>query len=64
MTDDQTLRRFNKTAEKWRDLGPKGIDPEFGAGLVDSYQAMLSLVSDAVGQGTVGTAAAPGETRQ
>ncbi len=26
-----------------RDLGPKGIDPQFGAGLVDAYQAILSL---------------------
>ncbi len=22
-----------------RDLGPKGVDPQFGAGLVDAYQA-------------------------
>jgi Subtilase family len=26
-----------------RDLGPKGIDPQFGAGLVDAYRAILSL---------------------
>jgi subtilisin family serine protease len=26
-----------------RDLGPKGIDPRFGADLVDAYQAILSL---------------------
>jgi hypothetical protein len=34
------------------DLGPKGIDPQFGAGLVDAYQAILSLEP-----ATVGTAA-------
>jgi len=26
-----------------RDLGPEGLDPQFGAGLVDAYQALLSL---------------------
>jgi len=26
-----------------RDLGPKGFDPQFGAGLIDLYQAVLSL---------------------
>ena len=26
-----------------RGLGPKGLDPQFGAGLVDAYQAILSL---------------------
>ena len=26
-----------------RDLGPKGIDPQFAAGLVDAYRAILSL---------------------
>ncbi len=26
-----------------RDLGPKGVDPQFGAGLVDAYRAILSL---------------------
>jgi hypothetical protein len=26
-----------------RDLGPKGVDPQFGAGLVDAYQAIRSL---------------------
>ena len=46
-----------------RDLGPKGLDPEFGAGLVDPYQAILSLPPGAVGQGTVGAAAAPAKTR-
>ena len=26
-----------------RGLGPKGLDPQFGAGLVDAYQTILSL---------------------
>jgi subtilisin family serine protease len=26
-----------------RDLGPRGVDPEFGAGLVDAYGAVLSV---------------------
>ena len=26
-----------------RDLGPKGSDPQFGAGLVDAYQAVMAL---------------------
>jgi len=26
-----------------RDLGSEGLDPQFGAGLVDAYQALLSL---------------------
>jgi hypothetical protein len=26
-----------------RDLGPKGFDPQFGAGLVDAYAALRSL---------------------
>jgi subtilisin family serine protease len=27
-----------------QDLGPKGFDPQYGAGLVDAYRAILSLV--------------------
>jgi hypothetical protein len=37
-----------------KDLGPKGKDPEYGAGLVDAYQAILAVQSNAasaVGQG-------------
>ena len=26
-----------------RDLGPRGVDPLFGAGLVDAYKALMSL---------------------
>jgi hypothetical protein len=32
-----------------RDLGPKGIDPQFGAGLVDAYRAILSLEPSTAG---------------
>ncbi len=32
-----------------RDLGPKGVDPQFGAGLVDAYRAILSLEPAAPG---------------
>jgi subtilase family protein/fervidolysin-like protein len=39
-----------------RDLGPKGFDPEFGAGLVDAYAAVRSL-DDAVA--TTGTRLTP-----
>jgi subtilisin family serine protease len=35
-----------------RDLGPKGVDPQFGAGLVDAYEAIRSL-----GPAPAGTAA-------
>jgi hypothetical protein len=30
-----------------KDLGPRGKDPEFGAGLVDAYQAILAVQSNA-----------------
>src|SRR5690606_14243007 len=32
-----------------KDLGPRGKDPEFGAGLVDAYQAILSVPSETAG---------------
>jgi subtilisin family serine protease len=37
---DAVCRVLTATA---RDLGPKGFDPEFGAGLVDAYAAIRSL---------------------
>ena len=53
--DPQAVRRALMSTA--RDLGPKGIDPQFGAGLVDAYQAILSLPAGTAGQGTtVGTA--------
>jgi hypothetical protein len=39
-----------------RDLGPRGRDDAFGAGLVDAYQALLSVAT-----GTVGAGAPPAE---
>jgi subtilisin family serine protease len=59
--DPEAVRRILMATA--RDLGPKGLDPEFGAGLVDAYQAILSLPPGAVGQGTVGAATAPLGTR-
>jgi subtilisin family serine protease len=39
--DPQTVRTTLMATA--RDLGPKGLDPQFGAGLVDAYQAILSI---------------------
>jgi subtilisin family serine protease len=41
LTPDAVRRALISTA---RDLGPRGLDPTFGAGLVDAYQAVLSVV--------------------
>jgi hypothetical protein len=35
---------LEKTA---KDLGPVGKDPEFGAGLVDAYQAIMAVQANA-----------------
>jgi len=43
---NQVRRALMKTA---RDLGPRGIDPQFGAGLVDAYGALLSVSPVTVG---------------
>ena len=40
ITHDEVRRALMSTA---RDLGPRGIDPQFGAGLVDAYRAVLSI---------------------
>ena len=40
LTPDQ-LRKI--LASSARDLGPKGPDPQYGAGLVDAYQAITLL---------------------
>jgi Subtilase family/Fervidolysin N-terminal prodomain len=37
-----------------RDLGPRGMDATFGAGLVDAYQAVLSVVPAAAAATTAG----------
>ncbi len=40
-----------------RDLGPKGFDPQFGAGLVDAYRAIMSIEPVVATTGTrIGTA--------
>jgi Subtilase family len=49
--DPDTVRRTLMSTA--RDLGPKGFDPEFGAGLVDAYQAILSVAPSTVGQAAV-----------
>jgi hypothetical protein len=57
LTPDAVRRALVSTA---RDLGAPGIDPLFGAGLVDAYQAVLSVVPaaevNAAPASTVGTA--------
>jgi len=40
LTHDDARRILMSTA---RDLGPPGLDPHFGAGLVDAYRAVLSI---------------------
>jgi subtilisin family serine protease len=41
LTPDAVRRALMSTA---RDLGPRGVDPVFGAGLIDAYQAVLSVL--------------------
>jgi hypothetical protein len=50
---DEIRRILMSTA---RDLGPRGIDPQFGAGLVDAYQAVLSIMPAAVDMSAAGGA--------
>jgi subtilisin family serine protease len=40
LTPDAVLKALTTTA---RDLGPRGNDNQFGAGLIDAYQAVLSV---------------------
>jgi subtilisin family serine protease len=47
---DAVRRALTATAQ---DLGPRGFDPEFGAGLVDAYRAIVSLgplAAETIGQ--------------
>jgi Subtilase family len=54
LTHDDARRILMSTA---RDLGPPGIDPHFGAGLVDAYRAVISIAPAAVaGSSTTGSA--------
>ena len=52
--DPQSVRKILMTTA--RDLGPKGFDPQFGAGLVDAYQAVLSIEPRTTGAGGDGDA--------
>jgi subtilisin family serine protease len=44
LTPDALRKILESTA---RDLGPNGKDPEFGAGLVDAYQAIMAVQANA-----------------
>jgi subtilisin family serine protease len=44
--DPDTVRRTLMSTA--RDLGPRGIDPMYGAGLVDAYKALTAVTSQAV----------------
>jgi subtilase family protein len=46
LTHDEARRILMSTA---RDLGPPGVDPHFGAGLVDAYRAVLSIAPTLAG---------------
>ena len=47
LTADGVRKILESTA---RDLGPSGKDPEYGAGLVDAYQAILAVEANAQAQ--------------
>lgn len=55
LTPDAVRRALTSTA---RDLGPQGPDATFGAGLVDAYQAVLSVVPAAPAAAAATTAGA------
>ncbi len=59
LTPDQVRRALISTA---RDLGAPGVDPLFGAGLVDAYQAILSIMPAAPAVASPATVPAPTET--
>ena len=52
LSPDAVLKTLQSTA---KDLGPKGRDDQFGAGLTDAYRAILSLSPAVVGATTVST---------
>jgi subtilisin family serine protease len=45
--DPEAVRRTLMSTA--RDLGPRGLDPQFGAGLVDAYKALMALKPETVG---------------
>jgi subtilisin family serine protease len=53
--DPPSVRKILMTTA--RDLGPTGLDPQFGAGLVDAYRAVLSTVPRTAEPRTTGAAA-------
>jgi len=44
--DPEAVRRTLMSTA--RDLGPRGVDPQFGAGLVDAYKALMAVSPQAV----------------
>ena len=48
LTPDRVRKVLEQTA---KDLGPSGKDPEYGAGLVDAYQAILAVQPNAAAAG-------------
>ena len=55
LTPDAVRKILEQTA---KDLGPAGKDPEFGAGLVDAYQAIMAVQANAARRVGAGSAAA------
>ena len=49
LTPDAVRNILQSTA---RDLGPAGKDPEYGAGLVDAYQAIMAVQANATADAT------------
>jgi len=59
LSPDAVRRALMSTA---RDLGAPGLDPLFGAGLVDAYRAIMSVLSAPPAVAAPATAPAPTET--
>jgi hypothetical protein len=57
--DPATARQI--LIETAKDLGPRGYDPMFGAGLVDAYRAILSVQPAAIGAASRGTTTGRGQ---
>jgi hypothetical protein len=57
--DPQSVRKILMTTA--RDLGPQGLDPQFGAGLVDAYQAVLSIAPRTTGAAVIALPASDDE---
>jgi hypothetical protein len=48
--DPETVRRTLMSTA--RDLGPRGVDPQFGAGLIDAYKALMAVSPQTVSSDT------------